>query len=77
MPENSWRDAPKDSIIIGLKELPVETCRCFDISGCYGRRLMPLKFPWNTYTYNLPTVISNRQDGKKSSPDFLEEMVFS
>lgn len=26
VPENTWRDAPEDSIIIGLKELPVETC---------------------------------------------------
>ena len=26
IPENTWRDAPKDNIIIGLKELPVETC---------------------------------------------------
>jgi saccharopine dehydrogenase (NAD+, L-lysine-forming) len=26
VPENSWRDAPEDNIIIGLKELPVETC---------------------------------------------------
>jgi NAD/NADP transhydrogenase alpha subunit len=24
--ENTWRDAPKDTIIIGLKELPVEKC---------------------------------------------------
>ena len=24
--ENTWRDAPKDTIIVGLKELPVETC---------------------------------------------------
>jgi len=26
VPENTWRDAPEDNIIIGLKELPVETC---------------------------------------------------
>ncbi|KAI9719573.1 MAG: mitochondrial Homoaconitase [Candelaria pacifica] len=25
VPENTWREAPKDHIIIGLKELPVET----------------------------------------------------
>jgi alanine dehydrogenase len=24
--ENTWHDAPEDNIIIGLKELPVETC---------------------------------------------------
>jgi hypothetical protein len=24
--EDTWRDAPEDHIIIGLKELPVETC---------------------------------------------------
>jgi hypothetical protein len=24
--ENTWREAPKDTIIVGLKELPVETC---------------------------------------------------
>jgi len=24
--ENTWRDAPKDTIIIGLKELPVDKC---------------------------------------------------
>lgn len=26
VPENTWRDAPEDNIIIGLKELPVEDC---------------------------------------------------
>ncbi len=26
VPEGTWRDAPEDNIIIGLKELPVETC---------------------------------------------------
>jgi hypothetical protein len=26
VPENTWRDAPEDNIIIGLKELPVEAC---------------------------------------------------
>jgi len=25
--ENTWRDAPKDTIIVGLKELPVEKCK--------------------------------------------------
>jgi hypothetical protein len=24
--ENAWRDAPKDTIIVGLKELPVDKC---------------------------------------------------
>jgi saccharopine dehydrogenase (NAD+, L-lysine-forming) len=24
--ENTWRNAPKDTIIVGLKELPVEQC---------------------------------------------------
>jgi len=24
--ENTWRDAPKDTIIVGLKELPVDNC---------------------------------------------------
>lgn len=35
--ENSWRDAPEDNIIIGLKELPVETCElveCEDSTHC-------------------------------------------
>ena len=27
VPENTWREAPLDNIIIGLKELPVEDCR--------------------------------------------------
>lgn len=27
VPENTWREAPTDHIIIGLKELPVEDCR--------------------------------------------------
>jgi len=27
VPENTWRDAPTDHIIIGLKELPVEECK--------------------------------------------------
>ena len=26
VPENTWREAPQDHIIIGLKELPVEDC---------------------------------------------------
>lgn len=26
VPENKWREAPTDHIIIGLKELPVEEC---------------------------------------------------
>jgi saccharopine dehydrogenase (NAD+, L-lysine-forming) len=26
VPENTWREAPTDHIIIGLKELPVEEC---------------------------------------------------
>lgn len=32
VPEDTWRQAPKDHIIIGLKELPVDDCRCSD---CY------------------------------------------
>ena len=31
VPENTWRDAPDDNIIIGLKELPVETCELIDV----------------------------------------------
>lgn len=27
VPENTWRQAPKDHIIIGLKELPVDDCK--------------------------------------------------
>jgi saccharopine dehydrogenase (NAD+, L-lysine-forming) len=27
VPENTWREAPSDHIIIGLKELPVEECK--------------------------------------------------
>lgn len=27
VPENTWREAPTDHIIIGLKELPVEECK--------------------------------------------------
>lgn len=27
VPENTWREAPADHIIIGLKELPVEECK--------------------------------------------------
>ena len=26
VPENTWRDAPADHIILGLKELPEDTC---------------------------------------------------
>jgi saccharopine dehydrogenase (NAD+, L-lysine-forming) len=29
--ENTWRDAPEDNIIIGLKELPVEECELIDV----------------------------------------------
>jgi NAD/NADP transhydrogenase alpha subunit len=31
VPENTWRDAPDDNIIIGLKELPVEACKSIDL----------------------------------------------
>jgi alanine dehydrogenase len=31
VPENTWRDAPEDHIIIGLKELPVEACGLIDL----------------------------------------------
>ena len=31
VPVNSWRDAPEDNIIIGLKELPVEECELIDV----------------------------------------------
>lgn len=27
VPEDSWPNAPQDHIIIGLKELPVDTCK--------------------------------------------------
>ena len=27
VPENTWREAPADHIILGLKELPEDTCR--------------------------------------------------
>jgi hypothetical protein len=30
LPENSWRDAPNDHIILGLKELPEESCELLD-----------------------------------------------
>jgi hypothetical protein len=29
--EDTWRDAPEDNIIIGLKELPVEACELNDV----------------------------------------------
>ena len=32
VPENTWQDAPLDHIIIGLKELPVDTCKQRDIN---------------------------------------------
>lgn len=31
VPENTWRQAPKDHIIIGLKELPVDDCEKPDL----------------------------------------------
>lgn len=30
VPEDTWREAPSDHIIIGLKELPVEECESDD-----------------------------------------------
>ena len=27
VPENTWREAPIDHVIVGLKELPVEECK--------------------------------------------------
>lgn len=32
MPTGSWRDAPRDHIIIGLKELPSEDCMLSNLS---------------------------------------------
>ena len=29
--QDTWRDAPEDNIIIGLKELPVEECELIDV----------------------------------------------
>ena len=36
VPENTWRDAPEDTIIIGLKELPVEECELIDVLLYYA-----------------------------------------
>ena len=77
VPENTWRDALEDNIIIGLKELPVEECELIDVYGCYKWQLMSLKSPLSTYMSNSPTVISNKEDGKKFLLDFLEETEFS
>jgi hypothetical protein len=38
---------------------------------------MSLKSPLSTYMSNSPTVISNKEDGKRFSLDFLEETEFS
>ena len=43
--EGTWRNAPEDNIIIGLKELPVETCESIDALRCYGWQLMSLESP--------------------------------
>jgi saccharopine dehydrogenase (NAD+, L-lysine-forming) len=40
VPENTWREAPADNIIIGLKELPVEDCKSYhtnEIPHTYSR----------------------------------------
>ena len=34
--ENTWCNAPEDHIIIGLKELPVETCESMGEQPCCG-----------------------------------------
>jgi saccharopine dehydrogenase (NAD+, L-lysine-forming) len=33
VPENTWREAPSDHIIIGLKELPVEECKSNNLAS--------------------------------------------
>jgi hypothetical protein len=38
---------------------------------------MSLKSPLSTYMSNSPTVISNKQDGKRFLLDLLEETEFS
>lgn len=64
VPTNSWRDAPKEHIIVGLKELPEETCKLPNTTACmpYSLRQMAMlieisqKFPSSTSMFNSPTV---------------------
>ena len=65
VPENTWRDAPDDHIIIGLKELPVDDCESIDVEGCYGWQLMTVKSHSSTYMSNLHTATSSKEDGKR------------
>ena len=62
----SWHDAPKDHIIIGLKELKEEGCKLFRLDFCdFGANVDCEKFRWSIPISNLPIAIKVRADGIK------------
>lgn len=72
VPEGSWVEAPKERIIVGLKELPEDKCSPFTqpFSSTIQHPLTIFQLPSNTLTSNSPTVTRTRADGKTSWPDF-------
>jgi hypothetical protein len=68
VPEDTWREAPTDHIIIGLKELPVEECKPIAPSHQLEHFLTAMQFPSSTSTSSSHIAISNKAAGKRSSP---------
>ena len=65
VPTSSWRNAPRDHIIIGLKELPEEACMLFkmDLSGISPDVTRGQSTSY-TRMYNLRIATKAKQDGK-------------
>lgn len=69
VPENTWREAPLDNIIIGLKELPVDTCKPQVIPSPHQWLLIHEKSLLSTHISSSHTAINNKVAGKRSSRD--------
>lgn len=72
VPENTWREASVDHIIIGLKELPVEECELGPFLLIQLQLIMAMQFLSSTHIYNSPIAINHKVDGIRCSPDSLE-----
>ena len=71
VPENTWREAPSDHIIIGLKELPVEECKFnnSESDSIAGSDL--LQSPSSMFMFNSHIATSSKPAGRRSSLDSL------
>jgi hypothetical protein len=74
VPENTWREAPADHIIVGLKELPEEDCESSRTAlSSKSKLLICLQFLSSTYTSSLPIATRTREDGNPYFHAFPEE----